>query len=154
MSYARSVLQPGETIVAIGRLHWIIYWPAILSLVAGTVLVWWVHRRLPEQDVLIMSTSLIFSALFVVTFLYAWFVRWISEFAVTNKRVIRSKVFIRRKTEEMSMDKVETVDIDQPVIGRLLDYGTISVTGTGGTNEIVEHRIAAPFRLRNAIITK
>ena len=154
MSYARSVLQPGETIVAIGRLHWIIYWPAIVSLVAGTVLVWWVHLRLPEQDVLIMSMSLIFGVLFIGTFVYAWFIRWITEFAITNKRVILSKVFIRRVTEEMSMDKVETVDIVQSVPGRILGYGTISVTGTGGSNQIAVRRIASPFQLRNAIITK
>jgi uncharacterized membrane protein YdbT with pleckstrin-like domain len=154
MSYAKSVLQPGESIIAIGRLHWIIYWPAIVSLVAGIALVWWIYRRWPDQDVLITSTALIFGVLFIGTCAYAWFIRWITEFAVTNRRVISSKVFIRRVTEEMSMDKVETVDIDQPVLGRILDYGSVTVTGTGGSNNIFVDRVAAPFDLRNAILAK
>jgi len=54
----------------------------------------------------------------------------------------------------MNMDKVETVDIDQSMLGRVLDYGSIRITGTGGTNNIEVARIAAPFALRNAIIAK
>jgi len=154
MSYAQSVLQPGETIIGSGRLHWIIYCWAIVFLVSGSVLVWLGYRHLPEHDVLIAVTAATFGALFVATFLYAWFIRWITEFAVTNRRVISKRGFVWRKTEEMNMDKVETVDIDQTILGRLLDYGTIRVMGTGGTNEIAVERIATPFTLRNAIIAK
>ena len=154
MSYAKSVLQPDETIVAIGRLHWIIYWPALVFLIAGIAIVWWEYTRWPDHPVLIASTALTFGVLFVGAFIRAWFIRWITEFAVTSRRIIYSVVFIRRKTEEMSMDKVETVDIDQSVLGRLLDYGTITVTGTGGTNNIAVRGIAAPFDLRNATIIK
>ncbi len=153
MSYARSVLQEGETIVATGRLHWIIYWPAIVCLVAGIMLVWVEYRHWPHNDLLI-ATTITFGALFVVAFVRAWFIRWITEFAVTNRRVISKRGFIWRETEEMNMDKVETVDIDQTVLGRLLDYGTIKVMGTGGSNAIEVRRIAAPFELRNAIIAK
>ena len=52
------------------------------------------------------------------------------------------------------MDKVETVDVDQSVLGRILGYGTLRVTGTGGTNNIEQRFLAAPFELRNAMITK
>ena len=53
------------------------------------------------------------------------------------------------------MDKVETVDVDQSVLGRILGYGTMRVTGTGGTNDIEQSvDLAAPFALRNAIIAK
>jgi uncharacterized membrane protein YdbT with pleckstrin-like domain len=154
MSYARSVLQPGETIIATGRLHWIIYWPAIVFLIAGIAVVWWEYRNWPTHDVLLMSTVLTFAVLFVGAFLRAWFIRWITEFAATDKRVIFKRGFIWRQTEEMNMDKVETVDIYQSVLGRLLNYGTITVTGTGGTNNIMVRAIAAPFELRNAILVK
>jgi len=71
-----------------------------------------------------------------------------------NRRVISSRIFIKRDTEEMNMDKVETVDISQTIPGRLLDYGTIRIMGTGGTNDITVERIAAPYSLRSAITAR
>ena len=154
MSYTQSVLQPGETVVATGRLHWTIYWTAILSLIAGVVAVALVRSVLPTHDVLITATALIFGALFVGTFAYAWFVRWITEFAITDRRVIYKRGFIWRITAEMNMDKVETVDVGQSILGRLLDYGMIHVRGTGSGEGITVKRIAEPIALRNAITAK
>ena len=154
MSYAQSVLQPGETIVATGHLHWIIYRWAIVFLVAGVALVWLGYAFWPTHDTLIAITAVTFGVLFVATFLYAWFIRWITEFAVTNRRVISKRGFVWRETEEMNMDKVETVDVSQTILGRILGYGTMRITGTGGTNNIEVGLMAAPFALRNAIIAK
>ena len=154
MSYVQSVLQPGESVGASGPLHWIIYRWAILTLVAGVLLVWLEHVILPTHEGLIAWTAVLFALLFVVAFAYAWFIRWISEFAVTSHRVISSKVFIWRKTEEMVRDKVETVDVSQSVLGRILGYGSMRITGTGGTNDIEIHDVAKPFELRNAMFVK
>jgi uncharacterized membrane protein YdbT with pleckstrin-like domain len=153
MSYAQSVLQPGEKIVVSERLHWIIYGWAIVHLVVGTALVV-LEYRYWHNDTLIAITAATFGALFVVSFLYAWFIRWITEFSVTDRRVISKRGFVWRETEEMNMDKVETVDIDQSIPGRILDYGTLRIMGTGGSNDITVRRIATPFTLRNAIIAK
>jgi len=152
MSYAKSVLQPGEHIVVTGRLHWIIYWPAIFFLVLGTALIWWEWAD-ARSDMLIAITAIAFGVLFLVSFLRAWFVRWITEFAVTNKRVIYKKGFIWRQSAEMNMDKVEAVDVTQSIPGRMFDYGTIHVKGTGTGIEHL-HRIAQPLALRNTIIAK
>lgn len=152
MSYAESVLQPGETIVVTGRLHWIIYWPAIFFLVVGTAAVWWEWAD-GHSDILISLTAIVFGVLFLAAFLRAWFIRWITEFAVTDRRVIYKRGFIWRETAEMNMDKVETVDVTQSVLGRLLDYGSIHVKGTGTGIEHL-HQIASPLVLRNAIIAK
>jgi len=152
MSYAKSVLQPGEHIVVTGRLHWIIYWPAIFFLVLGTALIWWEWAD-ARSDMLIAITAIAFGVLFLVSFLRAWFVRWITEFAVTNKRVIYKKGFIWRQSAEMNMDKVEAVDVTQSIPGRMLGYGTIHVKGTGTGIEHL-YRIARPLALRNAIIAK
>ena len=54
-----------------------------------------------------------------------------TELSVTNHRVIYKTGFIRRHTVEMNMDKVETVNVDQTILGRILGYGTIHVLGTG-----------------------
>ncbi len=154
MSYAKSVLQPGENVIIMGRLHWTIYWAAILFLIVGSGLVWWLHERWPNQDRVIAATAVTFGVLFLFTFLRAWFIRWITEFAVTNKRVIYKRGFINRRTVEMNMDKVESVDVDQSVPGRLLGYGRIQVKGTGEGEGIIVDRIGAPIDLRNAITAK
>ena len=80
-------------------------------------------------------------------------IRWITEFAVTDRRVIYKCGFISRHTVEMNMDKVKSVDVDQSLLGRLLNYGTIHVLGTGEGIESLR-RIAAPLALRNAITAK
>jgi uncharacterized membrane protein YdbT with pleckstrin-like domain len=162
MSYVKSVLQPGERIIFVGRLHWIAYWQAIVFLVVGVILVWWEHRHWPAHDRLIASTALVFGVLFAFTFLRAWFIRWITEIAVTDRRVIYKRGFINRHTAEMNMDKVASVEVDQSVLGRMLDYGTVHVLGTGGVHGVGDNapgierlsRVASPLSLRNAIIAK
>ena len=111
MSYVDSVLQPGERIILRGRLHWIVYWHAILFLVLGVVLVTW-ESRSGMSDGLISFTTIAFGVLFIVSFLIAWFNRWITEIAVTDRRVIYKKGFITRHTVEMNMDKVASVDVE------------------------------------------
>jgi uncharacterized membrane protein YdbT with pleckstrin-like domain len=163
MSYVNSVLQPGERIVVRGRLHWIVYWFAILCLVLGVVLVAW-ESAAGMSDGLISFTAAAFGALFVVSFLYAWFTRWTTEIAVTDRRVIYKEGFITRHTVEINMDKVASVDVDQSILGRILDYGTVHVIGTGGAQPTdnanksrgIEHlhRVASPLALRSAITAK
>ena len=58
-----------------------------------------------------------------------------SEFVITNKRVIMKTGFISRKTFEMNLHKIESVNVDQSLFGRLLGYGTVTVIGTGGSRE-------------------
>lgn len=60
---------------------------------------------------------------------------WTSEFAITNKRVIIKTGLIARKTVEMNLQKIESVNVDQSILGRILGYGTIQLIGTGGTRE-------------------
>ena len=58
-----------------------------------------------------------------------------SEFAITNKRVIIKVGLISRRTLEMNLTKIESVNVNQSILGRMLGYGTIVVIGTGGTHE-------------------
>jgi uncharacterized membrane protein YdbT with pleckstrin-like domain len=155
MSYVNSVLQPNEKVLIVGKLHWILYIKAILFLIVGTVLVA-LEDNLTNGDIrtyLIYSTAAVFGAGFIISFLHAWFIRWITEFAVTDRRVIYKCGFISRHTVEMNMDKIESVGVDQSLLGRMLDYGTIHVLGTGEGIESLRH-IAAPLALRSAITAK
>ena len=139
MSYVKSVLQPGEEVILRGRLHWIAYWHAILFLVLGVAIVWGEHKYLTagqRTDVIIGTTAIIFGTLFLIAFLRAWWIRWITEIAVTNRRIIYKRGFINRHTEEMNMDKVASVDVDQSILGRMLDYGTVHIVGTGGASNL------------------
>ena len=163
MSYVNSVLQPGERVKMLGRLHWIIYWPAILFLILGVVLVSWESAGSMPSG-LISFTAISIAVLSAASFLYAWFTRWITEIAVTDRRVIYKTGFITRHTVEMNMDKVASVDVDQSILGRLLDYGTVHVIGTGSgqntaNSDVVRgiehlHRVASPLALRSAITAK
>src|SRR5436190_845630 len=67
----------------------------------------------------------------------AWFHRWTTETDVTNLRVIHKTGFISRKTFEMSLDKVESVDVNQSVLGRIFDYGDVTIMGVGEGKETI-----------------
>lgn len=60
---------------------------------------------------------------------------WTSEFAITNKRIMIKTGFISRNTFEMNHSKIESINVIQSILGRLLGYGTIVVMGTGSTRE-------------------
>lgn len=61
--------------------------------------------------------------------------RYSDEFAITNRRVIIKTGLISRKTFEMNLSKIESVNVDQGILGRIFGYGTITIVGSGGTKE-------------------
>lgn len=155
MSYLQRILQPGETLRYVGRLHWIVYLPGLAlfaiavalaaAIVAAKQLGNFVPYLLIALD-LVMLVSLL-------TLLAAAVRRWTTEIAVTDRRVIFKRGLIRRHTIEMNMDKVETVDVDQSLAGRLLGYGDIVVRGTGSSIEPFR-KIAAPLDFRNQVTAR
>ena len=72
---------------------------------------------------------------------------WTSEYAITNMRVIMKVGLISRRTIEMNIQKVESVNVNQSILGRVLDYGDISVVGTGGSRETFL-KISDPIRFK------
>jgi uncharacterized membrane protein YdbT with pleckstrin-like domain len=151
MSYVKHVLQPDEKVAVIGRVSWVIYHRAIFYLIVGLILLAFEHVYV-SNPLLIAATAVIFGALAVIAALHAWFIRWTTEIAVTNKRIIFKRGFITRHTAEMNMDKVASVDIDQSIWGRMFDFGSVRIVGTGGSPGIERlDRIGNPLALRNAI---
>lgn len=61
--------------------------------------------------------------------------KYSDEFAITNRRVIIKTGLISRNTFEMNLSKIESVNVDQSILGRILGYGTIRIVGSGGTKE-------------------
>ena len=83
----------------------------------------------------------------------AWFRRWTTEIDVTDRRIVYKRGFIRRHTVEMNTDKVESVDVDQSILGRMLNYGDITIRGTGVGIEPLRN-IDAPLEFRNQVTAR
>lgn len=73
-----------------------------------------------------------------------------TEFSVTNQRIVAKSGFIQRHTVEMLLSKVETVSVNQSVVGRLLNFGTVTITGTGGSKESFKF-VVNPISIRKKI---
>lgn len=154
VSYVHSVLQSGETIKAVGRLHWIVFLRGLVPAAIGLVLLLYGYDTQSNTRRDIASVLVVVGGLLLLIGLVllasAWFQRWMTEISVTTHRVIYKTGFIRRHTVEMNMDKVETVDVDQSILGRLLGFGSIRVRGTGHGIESL-HGVSDPIGLRSAI---
>jgi uncharacterized membrane protein YdbT with pleckstrin-like domain len=149
MSYVQHVLQPGEEVRHTASIHWFVYWPGVLTLILAAVIYGYAHTG--EHAVRLWDIVAAGLALIALVLLFReWFTWWTTEIAVTNRRIIFKEGFIRRNTVEMHMDKVESVDVDQSILGRILDYGDVIVKGTGTGFEPLK-RISAPIELRNQI---
>jgi uncharacterized membrane protein YdbT with pleckstrin-like domain len=72
------------------------------------------------------------------------------KFAITNKRVILKSGLFHRRTLELFLNKIESVSVDQGLMGRILGYGGIDVRGTGGTMEPFD-KITRPLEFRKQI---
>jgi uncharacterized membrane protein YdbT with pleckstrin-like domain len=145
MSYLDQVLQPGEKILYRTTVSWTLFIPGIALLILAIIAYAALPSGLWANAVLIIIGL---PALFLLA--RAWFTRWTTEIAVTNSRVILKRGFIRRHTIEMNMDKVESVDVDQSLLGRIFNYGNITVRGTGSSFEPLK-MIDHPLRFRSQV---
>jgi uncharacterized membrane protein YdbT with pleckstrin-like domain len=148
MDYVQSVLQPGEQVRHISSIHWIVYWPGVAVALLAVVAYWFSETRFLTG--MWRYTAYALALVAVVLLIKQWFNWWVTEIAVTNRRVIYKKGLVRRQTNEMNMDKVESVKINQSILGRMLDYGDVTILGTGEGFETLR-TIASPIELRNSI---
>src|SRR3954447_19908482 len=148
MSYVAKVLQPGEHVVHVGRLHWIMYVPAVLILCLALASL--AIPSTPENRVIIYGIAAALAFIAALSAFRAWFRQFTTEIAVTDRRIIYKTGFIARETAEMNMHRVETVAVEQSIVGRVLNYGTVDIRGTGVGIEDLK-MIADPLALRSAI---
>ena len=152
--YIDEILQPGERVLYSTNEHWMYFLPAIAAwVVAVAFLVLWGFFA---ADALAL-VCLAFAAVAGLAALYwtatAWFHRWTTETDVTNLRVVHKTGFIKRRTFEMALDKVESVDVDQTILGRILNYGDVTIRGVGEGIETIR-TIASPLAFRSSITTR
>ncbi len=151
MSYVDRHLDSGERVVFRTRLHPVVFSGAAMFVgfvaLAATLIVR--HNELmPETNRLVALSA---AALALVSLLPP-LVRWrTSEFAVTDRRVLVKVGLLSVHTLELLTAKVEAISVDQTLAGRLLGYGTLRITGTGGTVESFP-LVASPLELRDAVL--
>jgi len=166
MGYIKNNLMPNEKILYSARVHPAVFLPSIVVFVMNIALFIYSLRMAvqvsttgspppPSSATAIIGSSLLcFSCFFfmysIVLGLQALIIILTTEFAVTNRRVVAKTGFIRRHTLEMLLPKVESVAVRQNILGRLLNFGTVTVTGTGGTRESFR-AIVAPLVVRKNI---
>jgi uncharacterized membrane protein YdbT with pleckstrin-like domain len=156
MSYVRKVLLPGETLVYETGLHWLVYGRAILLFALSAVLAvaaavaasgGFVHDVKVTYLLIPAAACAVLGLLALVS---AAIRRSSTELAVTDQRVIFKTGVIARHTLEMNRSKVESVDVDQSILGRILGYGTVLLRGTGGSLEPMQ-TISDPLMFRSHI---
>jgi uncharacterized membrane protein YdbT with pleckstrin-like domain len=147
MSYVDKNLIPGESVVYRGSLSRLPYGWAFGAIALAVVSA--VFRNFfPVGHRWLVPGLLIGIA--VVLWLWAWMRVASAEFAVTNRRVMIKLGVLQRRTVETMLSKIEAVAVDQGLSGRIFDFGTITVTGTGGTRETFEN-IASPLEFRRQV---
>jgi hypothetical protein len=139
MGYIDANLLPGETVVQRARLHWVVFLKAIAVTLIGVAVLF----IQPLIGAIIGGVGLVMAV-------PPWLERTTSEFGVTSKRVIIKVGLIQRRTLELLIRQVEAISVDQSLAGRILDFGTITLTGTGGVRETF-HNISNPLEFRRSI---
>jgi uncharacterized membrane protein YdbT with pleckstrin-like domain len=155
MSYVEENLMPNEKVLYLARIHPAIFMSAIVDFLIGAVLGAGAFLLNDQLNAGSPSLALAFLAAFfgliaVISFFEALITRLTTEFAVTNRRVVAKAGFVRRHTLEMLLQKVESVAVNQGITGRILNYGSLTITGTGGTKERFT-AIANPMAVRRYI---
>ena len=149
-SYAESVLAEGERIVhqAVTS-HWTYvprYLLGIIFIAAG-VLGLLLTPASSDLALLLMAAPILIGALVIATALVK---RLTTELALTNRRIIVKRGLIARDTVEMNLAKIESVRVNQGLLGRILNYGDVTVVGTGASPEPLRG-IADPLELRKKL---
>jgi uncharacterized membrane protein YdbT with pleckstrin-like domain len=124
-TYIERILGPDEKIIATAKITgWIYFGPALLT---------------------VFTLGLLCPVLLI-----PYIQRATTDLGVTNKRVIAKSGLISRHTVEQRIQKIESIRVNQGIMGRMLDYGTIMVHGTGGATTPIRN-VADPFAFKRAV---
>jgi len=148
VGYVERHLLAGERVVYKTRLHWVLFVKPGLVVLAGMILMV-LLRQVQDPRWLWMFGAAV--ALIGLVWAFVHYVEVMtSEFAVTTSRLIFKVGLISRYTTELLLAKVESIGVRQGLIGRVLNYGDLTVTGTGGAREVFR-RVRDPIGFRNHV---
>jgi len=157
MGYVESNLLSDERIIEKAKIHWAIFvFPVLFLLLA---LFFALITRLSPPDGNAASTTSIMMSLVciwswpiigIILLITSILVYFTTEFALTNKRIIAKLGILNQHSLEILINNIESIGVNQPILGRILDYGTITVVGSGGTRQSFTN-ISTPMKLRQNI---
>jgi uncharacterized membrane protein YdbT with pleckstrin-like domain len=137
-----SSSQSDERILYRAHLHWSLFAPPLALFLAGLVAV--AFHAITAIALLVASIAAIVAA-------YAKYAT--TQIVVTDSRIVYRTGLLARRSMEMNRDKIESIDVSQSVLGRLLDFGAVAIKGTGGGIEAINN-IGAPVVLRNHVAAR
>lgn len=140
MGYVERNLTKGEEIIYWAKVSWGVFFRPIMLI----IFLIWLSSKLHEYFVCIVVT---FSLILLFRILLEILTR---EFALTSQRIIAKKGIITKHTMEILLSKVESITITQPLDGRIFNFGTVTIVGSGGSKEIF-HSIASPYELQKQV---
>jgi uncharacterized membrane protein YdbT with pleckstrin-like domain len=128
MSYINNHLMKNEQVIIKESLHWVVFWwPILFATIAAVLLV----RGYLHPALALLAIS-------ALAALQPWMVYATTEFAVTDQRVVVKKGLVGVDLKEVLLAKVESVQVDQGFWGSILGFGSITLTGTGGTHDPIK----------------
>lgn len=139
MSYIDENLMAGERVVFRTRMHWIAFFSPVAMLGFGV----WIIGASAMIGSMAVLLGLVLGAAAAADYVSA-------EYGVTTRRVLIKTGILRRRSVETLLSKVETISVNQGLLGRVLGYGSIVVGGTGGSRETFA-RVVDPIGLRRHV---
>lgn len=146
-SYTAATLQENEGPLHHTAIHWMALSGSIIGAILTLIVILPIAMFAAWKDfywawlLLVIPVGILGSAIVTVR---------TSELVITDRRVLIKVGFIQRHTFEMFISKIESVAVFQSMLGRLFNYGTVTIRGTGGSSESFT-TIAAPLQFRDAI---
>jgi uncharacterized membrane protein YdbT with pleckstrin-like domain len=154
--YIDEILQPGEKVLYSTNAHWIFYFPAIVAWIVALALLIvsvTVAAGIPSLVLACWAGAAVVAIAALYWTIRGWFQRLTTETDVTDRRVVHKTGFIKRRTFEIALDKIESVDVDQTILGRILNYGDVTIMGVGEGRQRIS-TIASPLAFRSSITAR
>lgn len=131
-----------RSIIYLSRLHWIIFfWPVGLFIVA---------LFLASQYPQVKEPTFVLAGIALIWIFMTWVTYFFSSLTIKKNQVILRTGIIVRQTVDIPIDKIESIDIRQSIIGSVFRYGSVIITGTGGTKHLINF-LCRPLTCRRYI---
>ena len=148
MGNVENKIMKDEKIIQKTKLHWIIFLIPVIVIVTGLVMVY-VAKPFNLEPLCGYLAVLGIGAIYIITEM----IRYVSSsYGVTTHRVIAKTGVLRLRIIDIPLKAIESVTVNQSILGRILGYGAVTITGTGGAREFLSD-LSAPEQYREAIIS-